>query len=197
MIDIYQNMRTALDTEIAGIESTKNALNQNTVRVVELLFGVEGKVVFTGVGKSGHIGRKLAASFASLGTRATFVHSTESLHGDMGEIAEQDIVLLLSNSGTTQEVLAMLPSLRKIGCKLIAFTSNPESVLAKSCDYVLSYTYQTEADTLGLAPTTSATTMLALGDSIAVTLSKMKNFTADNFHLYHPGGALGEKLAQG
>lgn len=91
----------------------------------------------------------------------------------------------------------MLPSLKKIGCKLVAFTSNRESVLAKVCDYVLSYTYEAEADTLGLAPTTSATTMLALGDSIAVTLSRMKNFTAENFHLYHPGGALGEKLTQG
>lgn len=115
----------------------------------------------------------------------------------MGEIEEKDIVLLLSNSGTTQEVLAMLPSLKKIGCTLVAFTSNKESALAKACDYVLSYTYQTEADSLGLAPTTSATTMLALGDSIAVTLSKMKNFTEENFHLYHPGGALGEKLAKG
>ena len=138
--------------------------------------------------------------------RHTDINASEDLKRELAnyltfqqniEKKSSEIVLLLSNSGTTQEVLAMLPSLRKIGCKLIAFTSNPESVLAKSCDYVLSYTYQTEADTLGLAPTTSATTMLALGDSIAVTLSKMKNFTADNFHLYHPGGALGEKLAQG
>lgn len=195
-MDIYQNVKKVLDTEISGIQMTKDSLDESIVEITKLIHESDGKVVFSGVGKSGHIGKKLAASFASLGTRAVFVHSTESLHGDMGEIQARDIVFLLSNSGTTQEVLAMLPSLRKIGCTIIAFTSNKTSALAEAADYVLSYSYHKEADKLGLAPTTSATTMLALGDGIAVTLSELKKFTPEDFHLYHPGGALGEKLAK-
>ncbi len=156
----------------------------------------EGKIVFMGVGKSGHIGKKLAATFASTGTPSFFVHATEGVHGDLGMIEARDITILISNSGSTKEVLDTLPTLSQIGCVTIAFTSNGESELAKRCDFQILYPKQNEADHLQLAPTSSSTMTLVLGDAIACAVSEAKQFTKEAFHKYHPAGALGKKLRE-
>ncbi len=163
---------------------------------VEILAACKGKLVFMGVGKSGHIGEKLAATFSSLGVPAFFVHSTEAMHGDLGMIESRDVAILISNSGNTQEVLQNVEPLRRNGVKTVAFTSGAESKLAKACDYRILYPNLAEADALCLAPTVSSTLTLVLGDAIACELSARKNFTREDFHRYHPNGALGAKLRE-
>ena len=153
-----------------------------------------GRLVFMGVGKTGHIGVKLAATFASLGTPAIFVHATEAMHGDMGMITSEDLVILISNSGETKETLAPLPSLKRIGAATVAFTGQDDSHLAQACESVLTIPVTHEADDLGLAPTSSSTAALMVGDALACTISRLNGFTASDFALYHPGGALGQKL---
>ncbi|KAF1302627.1 MULTISPECIES: KpsF/GutQ family sugar-phosphate isomerase [Enterococcus] len=194
MENVLDRARAVIDTEQRALKSVGDNLNSEFLKVVHAVQKRKGKVVFTGVGKSGHIGQKLAATFSSLGITSIFVHSTEAVHGDLGMVNKEDVVFLLSNSGETREVLAVIPSLSKIGCFKIAFTSKKNSSLAHACDLTLAYSYENEADQLNLAPTTSAIIMLALGDSLGVTLSESANFSSDDFHLYHPGGSLGEKL---
>ena len=133
---------------------------------------------------------------SSTGTPSFFVHSTEGVHGDLGMIEKCDTVIMISNSGETKEVLNLLPSLKKIGSKLISITKNHNSSLAKACDVSIAYKYEKEADSLGLAPSVSSTLTLAVGDALALTLSRKKGFTSDNFHLYHPGGSLGKMLEE-
>lgn len=149
-----------------------------------------------GVGKSGHIGSKIAATLSSTGTPSFFVHSTEALHGDLGMIEEKDITILISNSGETNEVLNTIPSIQKIGAKIISITRNSESTLAKNSDVALTYAYDTEADHLNLAPTTSSTLCLVIGDCLATAVSENKGFKSEDFHLYHPGGSLGKQLSK-
>lgn len=193
-MDILERAKEVISTEQQALQFVGENLNDDFLKIVHTVQERKGKVVFTGVGKSGHIGAKLAATFSSLGVTSVFVHSTEALHGDLGMISQEDIVFMLSNSGGTAEVLAMIPSLNKIGCTKIAFTSQPDSALAKTCELTLSYQYETEADSLNLAPTTSAIIMLSLGDSLGVALSESLKFEREDFHLYHPGGALGAQL---
>ena len=162
--------------------------------VVDLFASCKGKLVFMGVGKSGHIGEKLAATFASLGAPAFYVHSTEAMHGDLGMIESTDIAVLISNSGNTQEVVQDVAPLKHNGVTTVAFTAGRESKLAKTCDYRLIYPKCEEADALNLAPTVSSTLALVLGDAIACELSQRKKFTREDFHKFHPNGALGEKL---
>ncbi|WP_318372972.1 SIS domain-containing protein [Enterobacter sp.] len=162
--------------------------------LIETILNAKGRVVFIGIGKSGHIGKKLAATFASTGTPAIFVHGTEALHGDLGMIHVDDIAILLSNSGETQEMLALLPSLKKMGVRQVAFTGYRQSSLAMACELSIEIRVTTEADDLGLAPSSSSTAVLVVGDALALTLSHLKQFTRQNFGLYHPGGTLG-KLA--
>ena len=162
--------------------------------VIDKIMHLTGRLVFMGVGKTGHIGVKLAATFASLGTPAIFVHATEAMHGDMGMITSEDLVILISNSGETKETLAPLPSLKRIGAATFAFTGQDDSHLAQACESVLTIPVTHEADDLGLAPTSSSTAALMVGDAIACTISRLKGFTASDFALYHPGGALGQKL---
>lgn len=154
----------------------------------------EGRIVFMGVGKSGHIGQKLAATFASLGIPSIFVHSTEAMHGDLGMILPRDIAVLISNSGNTGEVVQNVAPLKRNGVLTVAFTAGKESKLAKNCDLTLFYPKAEEADALNLAPTVSSTLALALGDAIACELSQRKGFTRSDFYKYHPNGALGEML---
>ncbi|MGM8212292.1 KpsF/GutQ family sugar-phosphate isomerase [Virgibacillus sp. W0430] len=161
---------------------------------VQLIEGSSGKVVITGVGKSGHIGKKIAATLASTGTPAFFVHSTEGVHGDLGMIEPNDIVILISNSGETAEVLSLLPSLKTIGARCISITKDSTSTLATASEVALTYAYNKEADHLGLAPTTSSTLTLVIGDALACALSKNKGFQKEDFHVYHPGGSLGKQL---
>ena len=164
--------------------------------IINLFLNCKGKIVFMGVGKSGHIGEKLAATFASLGTPSFFVHSTEAMHGDLGMIEPNDIAVLISNSGTTKEVVQDVIPLKNNGVTTIAFTSGSESVLAKSCDYAIIYPKEDEADRLNLAPTVSSTLALVLGDAIACELSERRNFSRNDFHRFHPNGALGEMLTK-
>ncbi|MGX8795024.1 KpsF/GutQ family sugar-phosphate isomerase [Fusibacter sp. JL298sf-3] len=165
-------------------------------KVCAALMACDGKVVFMGVGKSGHIGKKLAATFSSTGTPSFFVHATEAVHGDLGMITKADAVILISNSGKTAEILSTLPTLRAIGCTTIALTAGKASPLAEGCDYKLVYPKLEEADHLNLAPTASSTMTLVLGDAIACALSQAKGFKKEDFHLYHPAGALGAKLKE-
>ena len=162
--------------------------------IISLFEGCKGKIVFMGVGKSGHIGKKLAATFASLGIPSFFVHSTEAMHGDLGMIEPKDIAVLISNSGNTQEVVQNVAPLKGNGVTTVAFTSGKESKLAKECDYLICYPKLPEADELNLAPTVSSTVTLSLGDAIACELSSRKKFTRKDFYKFHPNGALGESL---
>lgn len=172
------------------IEETDNRYDE----ILDLLSNCKGKLVFMGVGKSGHIGQKLAAMFASLGIPSIFVHSTEAMHGDLGMIEPKDIAILISNSGNTQEVVQNVEPLKRNGVTTVAFTSGKDSKLAQSCDYLLSYPKLAEADTLNLAPTVSSTLTLVLGDAIACELSARKKFGREDFHKFHPNGALGAML---
>lgn len=162
--------------------------------IINLFENCKGKLVFMGVGKSAHIGEKLSATFASLGMPSFFVHSTEAMHGDLGMIENKDIAILISNSGSTKEVLQNVEPLKINGVTTVAFTSNKDSKLAKSCDYAIIYPKIDEADALNLAPTVSSTLTLVLGDAIACELSSRRNFTREDFHKFHPNGALGEML---
>ncbi|MGG6313928.1 KpsF/GutQ family sugar-phosphate isomerase [Paenibacillus macerans] len=194
MID--QWVREALENEAHALYLTSQNVNEEYVKAVELLKNCTGKVVVTGIGKSGHIGKKIAASLSSTGTPAFFVHSAEAVHGDSGMIEKKDVVILLSNSGETAEVLNVLGIIEKIGSPCIAITKNNNSTLGRRCNAVLSYNYEREADHLGLAPTTSALLQLAVGDALVVTLCKVKGFTQESFHLFHPGGSLGDQLSR-
>ena len=168
--------------------------SNNYDNIVELFSNCKGKLVFMGVGKSAHIGKKLAATFSSLGIPSFFVHSTEAMHGDLGMIETKDIAILISNSGNTQEVVQNVIPLKNNGVATVAFTSGKESKLAKSCDFLLLYPKINEADALNLAPTVSSTLTLVLGDAIACELSARKKFTRNDFYKFHPNGALGEML---
>jgi KpsF/GutQ family protein len=162
--------------------------------ILDLFSNCKGKLVFMGVGKSAHIGKKLAATFASLGIPSFFVHSTEAMHGDLGMIEKTDIAILISNSGNTSEVVQNVEPLKRNGVTTVAFTAGKDSKLASACDYLLSYPKLAEADALNLAPTVSSTLTLVLGDAIACELSSRKNFTREDFYKFHPNGALGEML---
>jgi KpsF/GutQ family protein len=162
--------------------------------ILSVLENCSGKLVFMGVGKSAHIGKKLAATFASLGIPSFFVHSTEAMHGDLGMIESKDIAILISNSGNTSEVVQNIVPLKNNGVTTIAFTSGKESKLAKLCDHLILFPKLKEADELNLAPTSSTTMTLVLGDAIGCELSRRKGFTRENFYRFHPNGALGESL---
>ncbi|OAU47687.1 isomerase [Lacticaseibacillus rhamnosus] len=188
-------VHTYMQREIAAMQLIESKINDvQYCSVIDKIMHLTGRLVFMGVGKTGHIGVKLAATFASLGTPAIFVHATEAMHGDMGMITSEDLVILISNSGETKETLAPLPSLKRIGAATVAFTGQDDSHLAQACESVLTIPVTHEADDLGLAPTSSSTAALMVGDALACTISRLKGFTASDFALYHPGGALGQKL---
>ncbi len=183
-----------LDIEAQAIIGLKAALGDTFVRVIELMLCVRGRVVVMGMGKSGHIARKVAATLASTGTPAMFVHPAEASHGDLGMVKPVDVVLAISNSGEVDELLVILPALKRIGVPIVAMTGKPESTLAKYADFVLHSGVDKEACPLNLAPTASTTAQMALGDAISVVLLEARGFKADDFARSHPGGALGRKL---
>lgn len=189
-------MSKILDTELNAIKDLSTRLDQSYDDAINLILDCKGKVVISGVGKSGHIGSKLAATFASTGSPSFFMHSTEGVHGDLGMVERNDVVILISNSGETQEVLSLLPTLKKIGVKIISITSNRYSTLSDAADVSLTFEYKKEADSLNLAPSTSSTLTLIIGDILALTVSEIKRFNYEDFHLYHPGGSLGKKLSE-
>lgn len=189
-----RDMKQVIDAERDALTMLSNSLNGQYEDVFERMLHCQGKVVFMGVGKSGHIGEKLAATFASLGIPSFYVHSTEAMHGDLGMIESRDIAVLISNSGNTDEVVQNVAPLKRNGVTTVAFTSGKDSRLAELCDYVILYPKIDEADVLNLAPTVSSTLTLALGDAFACALSQAKGFTRDNFYRFHPNGALGAML---
>jgi len=183
-----------LETEARAIRSLAARLDEAFVSACRLILECPGHLVVTGMGKSGHIGHKLAATLASTGTPAFFVHPAEASHGDLGMISEQNLVLALSNSGETEEVLRLLPGLKRLGTDLIAMTGNPQSTLARHADVHLDTSVDREACPLGLAPTASTSAQLALGDALAIALLDARGFTADDFARSHPAGSLGRRL---
>ncbi|MDR2007633.1 MAG: KpsF/GutQ family sugar-phosphate isomerase [Alphaproteobacteria bacterium] len=183
-----------IQTELNGIALLKENLSSDFATVCNLLLHNKGRVIITGMGKSGHIGAKIAATLASTGTSALFVHPAEALHGDLGMIEKSDIVIALSNSGNTVELQGIINYTQRFNIPLIAITSNANSELGKNSKYCLTLPRAEEACSLGLAPTTSTTNTLILGDAIAITLLEMKGFSAEDFRVFHPGGSLGSKL---
>jgi arabinose-5-phosphate isomerase len=183
-----------IHAEAQAVIALADQVNQQFVQACHLILACKGRVVVTGMGKSGHIGGKIAATLASTGTPAFFVHPGEASHGDLGMITRQDVVLALSNSGETAEILTILPLIKRLGVPLIAMTGQPDSTLAKLATTHINVAVQQEACPLGLAPTSSTTAALVMGDALAVSLLETKGFTRDDFALSHPGGSLGKRL---
>lgn len=186
--------REVLDIEAQAIQALAARLDDTFVRAVDALLACRGKVVVSGIGKSGHVARKIASTLASTGTPAFFVHAAEASHGDLGMVAREDVLLILSNSGENPELLAILPLLKRRGSRLIALTGNADSTLGREADICLNAAVSREACPLNLAPTASTTAALALGDALAVTLLSLRGFGAEDFAHTHPGGALGRRL---
>lgn len=194
MEQMLEQARNALRMEADAILELVPRVDEHFSAAVEMILDCPGRVVITGMGKSGIIGRKMAATFASTGTPSFYLHPAEGIHGDLGMVTDSDVVIALSNSGETGEVLHILPSLRRIGAKLIAMVGSEESSLAKNSDITLNVGITKEACPLGLAPTSSTTAALAFGDALALALLSQRKFTASQFAVFHPGGSLGRKL---
>ncbi|HHX2498626.1 TPA: KpsF/GutQ family sugar-phosphate isomerase [Neisseria subflava] len=186
--------RDVLDTEAEGLREIAAALNHDFVRAAEALLHCKGRVVITGMGKSGHIGRKMAATMASTGTPAFFVHPAEAAHGDLGMIVDHDVVIAISNSGESDEIAVIIPALKRKNITLICITAHPTSTMARHADIHITAAVSKEACPLGLAPTSSTTAVMALGDALAVVLLQARAFTPDDFALSHPAGSLGKRL---
>jgi arabinose-5-phosphate isomerase len=191
---LLRRAKDVLEIEARGITSIIDRLDDNFARAIELLHGCRGKVVVTGIGKSGLIGRKISATLASTGTPSFFLHSGDAVHGDIGMIMKGDVILAVSNSGDTEEILKLLPHFKRHEFKLIVMTGKPDSTLAQAGDVVLDVGVAEEACPLGLAPTASTTAALAMGDALAVVLLEKKGFNEEDFAIRHPGGILGRKL---
>jgi arabinose-5-phosphate isomerase len=191
---ILQRAKEVLNIEATGIVSLIDRLDDHFIQAIELLYNCRGKVVVTGLGKSGLVCRKIAATFSSMGTPSFFLHAGDANHGDMGMIMEGDVVLAVSNSGETEEILTLIPTLKRIGVRIVAMTGNHDSTLSRAADVVLDAGVTEEACPLGLSPTASTTAALALGDALAVILLEKKGFKEEDFALRHPGGILGRKL---
>ena len=189
-----QAAKKVLQTEADALETLKNDLPNDFSDLVKLILNLNGRVIVSGVGKSGHIGNKIAATLASTGTPAYFVHATEASHGDLGMITEKDLCLLISNSGETSEIFDIVAHARRFSIPVATISSNTESTLVKAADFKLCLPLVEEACPIGMAPTTSTTMMLALGDALAVALMEAKNFNTENFKVLHPGGKLGAKM---
>ncbi len=197
MVDPQRIPRAAtevLETEARAISALARRIDDHFIAACRHVLACPGHLIVTGMGKSGHIGHKLAATLASTGTPAFFVHPAEASHGDLGMIRSDDLVLALSNSGETEELLRLLPGLKRLGVKLVAMTGNPDSTLARYADVHLDTSVDREACPLGLAPTASTSAQLALGDALAIALLDARGFTAEDFARSHPAGALGRRL---
>jgi len=195
MDSIVEKCKVKIQLEAEALNRVSQQVDESYVQAVDAILNCNGRLIITGLGKTGHIGKKIAASFASLGTKSFFVHSCESLHGDMGMIDKDDVVIMISNSGKSQEILSMLPTLKIIGTKTISITKSKDTPLAKSTDITIKVDAGPEIDHMGgLAPTASSTAALAVGDALATVVSEMKGFTRSDFALSHPGGALGQRL---
>jgi len=186
--------KRVLRIESDALASLAGRIDSNFERTIDAICKIRGRVVVTGMGKPGFIAQKISATLSSTGTPSLYLHPAEALHGDMGRVTKDDLILALSNSGETEEIVKFLPIVKKIGAKLVAMTGNVKSTLAKFADYAINVSVKKEACPLGLAPTTSTTCMLAMGDAIAVALLDRKKFKESDFAFYHPGGILGKRL---
>lgn len=193
-IDYIQEAKRVFDTEILALERTKDSLDESFENLVNLVLNCKGKVILTGMGKPGHIGKKIAATLASLGTPSFFMHPAEAQHGDLGMIDANDVVILMSYSGESDEITHLLPVLKEIGCIRVAISGNVNSTLSKECQYRFIFPHFEEACYMHLAPTSSTTALLVLGDALALAVSRAKNYTKEDFGLHHPAGSLGKKL---
>lgn len=193
-MDIINYAKEIFDSEIEELKIVKEKIDSEMIDVVNIILESKGKVVVTGIGKSGLIGKKIAATLASTGTYAVFMNSAEGLHGDLGMISKDDVVLAISNSGNSDEIVAILPSIKKIGAKIVAMTGNRNSKLGRAAYKILNIGVKREGCPLNLAPMSSTTSTLVMGDALAAILIKMRDFKPENFALYHPGGSLGKRL---
>jgi arabinose-5-phosphate isomerase len=193
-LDIVKEAKRVLKIEAQSILDLIDQIDENLLRAVELLYRCNGKVVLMGMGKSGLVGRKISSTFASTGTPSFFLHPAEGLNGDFGMLAKEDVIIAISNSGETRELLEALPLIKRYGNRLITFTGNSNSTLARAGDVNLNVHVKEEACPLGLAPTASTTATLALGDALAIALMGKRGFKKEDFAILHPGGALGKRL---
>ena len=192
--DVLAEAGSVFDKEIEALQKTKATLGADFETIVKMILSCRGKVILTGMGKPGHIGSKIAATLASLGTPAFFMHPAEAMHGDLGMVESKDVVILMSYSGESEEVIRLLPVLQEIGCITVAITGKPKSTLAKNCRLHFFFPEFEEACYMHLAPTSSTTALLVLGDALAVVVAKLRNYTKEDFGRHHPAGALGKKL---
>lgn len=195
MNEIIKNGKEVIRIEASAIADLENSINEDFVKAVETIFASKGRVVLTGMGKSGLIARKIVATLNSTGTAAIYLHPTDALHGDLGMVRGEDVVILISKSGMTEEIANLLPMLKRLNVKLIAMSGNKDSKLSRECDIFLNTGVKEEACPYDLAPTASTTATLVLGDALAVSLLKKRNFTAKDFAFLHPGGSLGKRLS--
>ncbi|HDL08567.1 MAG TPA: KpsF/GutQ family sugar-phosphate isomerase [Desulfobacteraceae bacterium] len=187
--------KKVLKIEAEGILQLIDRIDDNFSHLVEFICSSSGRLIIAGIGKSGLVGRKIVATLNSTGTRSFFLHPVEAMHGDLGMVCRDDIFLALSNSGETDELNILMPNIREIGCKIVAFTGNKDSTLAKYSDLVIDVGVEREACPMGLAPTSSTTALLAMGDALAVVLINKKEFKSTDFKRFHPGGRLGQRLS--
>ena len=192
--DYIGEAKKVFEKEIVALEKTKEAIGYDFEKILQLILDCEGKLILTGMGKPGHIGTKMAATFASLGIPSFFMHPGEAMHGDLGMVEKKDVVILMSYSGESEEVTRLMPVLKEIGCTTVAITGKPQSTLAKECDFHFYFPEFEEACYMHLAPTSSTTALLVLGDALAVVASRAINYTKEDFGFHHPAGALGKKL---
>ncbi|HOO19366.1 MAG TPA: KpsF/GutQ family sugar-phosphate isomerase [Paludibacteraceae bacterium] len=193
-MDFIERSKEIFALEIAELQKLADRLGPEVNEAVEMIYNCKGKLVIMGIGKTGIIGHKIASTLASTGTPTIFINAAEAVHGDLGMVSKNDIVLLISNSGSSSEILNVISPLKNIGCTIIAMTGNPKSPLAKEASLILNVGVEREACPFGLAPTTSTTATLLMGDALTICLMERRNFKAENFALYHPGGALGRQL---
>lgn len=192
--EILRHAREVIQIEAEAVQGLLDRLDENFVRAVETLLSCPGRVVVTGIGKSGLVGRKIVATLTSTGTPAIFLHPVEGLHGDLGMVTGKDVIIAISNSGETAEIINLLPSLQKIGAQIIGLTGALNSTLARNSQIVIDVGVEREACPLGLAPTSSTTAALVIGDALAVALMRQRKFGEKDFALFHPGGSLGDRL---
>ena len=192
--DILQLAKNAIDIEISELENLKNRLSEDFLKAVEIINSAKGKLIIVGIGKSAHVGNKIVATLNSTGTPSQFLHASEAIHGDLGVIQKTDVVLCISNSGNSPEIVNLAPFLKEYSSALIAMTGNPNSKLAEFSDVILNTHVEKEACPIKLAPTSSTTVQMALGDALAVCLMELNGFKENDFAKFHPGGSLGKNL---
>jgi arabinose-5-phosphate isomerase len=193
--EIIKTGKNVIRIEAGAVANLEKSINQDFVKAIDIIYATKGRVVLTGMGKSGLIARKIVATLNSTGTAAIYLHPTDALHGDLGMVRKEDVVIMISKSGSTEEIAKLLPMFKRLGVKLIAMSGNPDSSLVKESDIFLNISVKEEACPHDLAPTSSTTATLVMGDALSVALLQKRGFTAEDFALLHPGGSLGKRLS--